>query len=187
MQPVTKKELEDFVVQAEQAGKEVTDLRNALETMADLSPPAGQRIEKTTEHGFTIIESTGPAREDDFEDVKVEHKSSDTQNAKEDEVAYLTPAGEVPKSLSGTGFSYRHDWGDKNGQWKLNLNWGAIRANSRVFVAIAEGAPGGGKFLGSARYTLHNVAPSNGGVSIWVNIEWNSPIRLYVDYLVVNP
>jgi hypothetical protein len=73
---------------------------------------------------------------------------------------------------------------------KLNLNWSAVNGNSRVFVAIAEGAAGGpssGKFIGAARYTLHNVAPRNGGVDIWINIEWSSPIRLYVDYLVVNP
>lgn len=95
--------------------------------------------------------------------------------------------GVSARELIGTGFTYRHDWGDRNGQWKLNLNWGAVTANSRVFVAIAEGAPGGGKFIGAARYTLHNVAPTNGSVNIWINIEWSSPIRLYVDYLVVNP
>jgi hypothetical protein len=95
--------------------------------------------------------------------------------------------GVAPAELIGQGFTYRHDWGNRNGQHRLTLNWGAVNANSRVFVAIAEGAPGGGKFLGSARYTLHNVAPSNGAVGIWVNIEWSTPIRLYVDYLVVNP
>jgi hypothetical protein len=59
-----------------------------------------------------------------------------------------------------------------------------------VLVSIGEGAAGGpdnGKFLGAARYTLHNVAPRAGGVDIWVNIEWGSDIPLYVDYLVVNP
>ena len=94
------------------------------------------------------------------------------------------------RALVGNGFTYRHDWGDRNGQHKLNLNWGAVDSRSRVFVAIGEGAAGGpdaGKFLGAARYTLYNVAPQNGRVSIWVNIEWNSPIRLYVDYFVVNP
>lgn len=90
-------------------------------------------------------------------------------------------------ALAGTGFTYRHDWGDWRGQVKLNLNWGAVRADSRVFVAIGEGAPGGGKFIGNARYTVHNVAPRAGGVAIWINIEFSSPIRLYVDYLVVNP
>jgi hypothetical protein len=49
-----------------------------------------------------------------------------------------------------------------------------------VYVAIHEG-----NFIGAARYTLHNVAPYDGGVSIWVNIEWGSPINLYADYYVV--
>ncbi len=90
------------------------------------------------------------------------------------------------QELFGTGFAYRHDWGDRNGQQILNLNWGAITPDSKVFVAIGEGAPGAGKFVGNARYTLHNVAPNDGRVTIWVNIEWGSPIRLYVDYFVVN-
>ena len=38
-----------------------------------------------------------------------------------------------------------------------------------------------------AKYTLMNVAPRAGGVDIWVNIDWGSDIRIYVDYLVVNP
>lgn len=115
-----------------------------------------------------------------------------TQDVKEEEVRELfkTSEGITPQNLTGNGFTYRHDWGDRNGQLKLNLNWGAVTANSRVFVAIAEGAAGGptaGKFIGAARYTLYNVAPTNGAVNIWVNIEWSSPIRLYVDYLVVVP
>ncbi|WP_245613226.1 hypothetical protein [Skermanella stibiiresistens] len=95
--------------------------------------------------------------------------------------------GVRPADLSGTGFTYRHDWGDRNHGQRLTLNWGAITANSRVFVSIGEGAPGGGKFLGSAKYTLFNVAPANGSVGIWLDIDWNSPIRLSVDYLVINP
>ena len=93
-------------------------------------------------------------------------------------------------ALTGTGFSYRHNWGPRRGQWTLRLNWGSVNARSRVLVSIAEGAGGGpdaGKFIGAARYTLHNVAPRAGGVDIWVNIEWSSDILLYVDYLVVNP
>ena len=86
---------------------------------------------------------------------------------------------------SGAGWTYRHDWGDKNNQWKLTLWSGAINRNSTVFVEIGEGAAGGGKFVGAARYTVHNVAPFDGGVTIWLNIEWSSPIRLYVDYLVI--
>jgi hypothetical protein len=119
------------------------------------------------------------------------YTNNETQQVDESQVIEIFKAdkGDAPEvmALSGDGRTYRHDWGNRNGQWILNLNWGFINANSRVFVAIGEGAPGGGKFIGSARYTLHNVAPANGRVSIWVNIEWSYPIRLYVDYLVVNP
>ncbi len=93
-------------------------------------------------------------------------------------------------ALNGDGFTYRHNWGARRGQWVLRLNWSEVNPRSRVFVSIAEGAGGGpdaGKFVGSARYTVHNVAPRAGGVDIWVNIEWSSDIPLYVDYLVVNP
>ena len=97
--------------------------------------------------------------------------------------------GQMPGAelLSGTGFTYRHDWGNRNGEWKLNLNWGAIRRDSRVFVAIGECDPAGGKFIGGARYTLYNVAPNNNRVRIWVKVDWRYPIRLCVDYLVINP
>jgi hypothetical protein len=113
--------------------------------------------------------------------------SQDVQQALE-QPAFGAAAPEP--ELSGNGFTYRHDWGLRRGQWKLRLNWGDVNPRSRVFVAIGEGAgagPDAGKFLGDARYTLHNVAPRAGGVDIWVNIEWSSDIRLYVDYLVVNP
>ena len=91
--------------------------------------------------------------------------------------------------LSGSGFTYRHDWGALHGQWVLQLAWGDINPRSQVFVSIGEGAAGGpdaGKFVGSARYTVHNVAPRAGGVDVWINIEWETDIPLYADYLVVN-
>ena len=115
-----------------------------------------------------------------------------TQDADEAAARPLSPAGsDSPEpELSGTGFSYRHDWGLRRGQWTLRLNWGAVNPRSRILVSIGEGAAGGpdnGKFVGGARCTLHNVAPRAGGVDIWVNIEWGSDILLYADYLVVNP
>jgi hypothetical protein len=111
------------------------------------------------------------------------------QSAKQKDVKELfpRPEGVGVEELIGTGFTYRHDWGNKHGSWKLRLNWGSVNINSMVFVAIGEGAAGGGKFLGDARYTLMNVAPRAGGVDIWVYIDWGSDIRIYVDYLVVNP
>ena len=100
------------------------------------------------------------------------------------------PASDPQPELSGDGFTYRHDWGARRGQWKLQLNWGEVGPRSQVFVAIGEGAAGGadaGKIVGSARVTVHNVAPRAGGVDIWVDIEWSADVPLYVDYLVVNP
>ena len=93
-------------------------------------------------------------------------------------------------ALSGTGFTYRHNWGPRRGQWVLRLNMANVHPRSHVFVSIGEGVAGGpdaGMFLGAARYTVHNVVPRAGGVDIWVNVEWNSDILLYADYLVVNP
>ncbi|MET0983369.1 MAG: hypothetical protein ABWY02_14795, partial [Telluria sp.] len=112
------------------------------------------------------------------------------QEVQQAAVRPLFGAASPQPELSGTGFVYRHNWGSRRGQWILPLNWGAINPRSQVFVSIAEGAPGGpdaGKFIGSARYTVHNVAPRAGGVDVWVNIEWEADIPIYVDYLVVNP
>jgi len=118
--------------------------------------------------------------------------AQENQEANLEEVGQLgmSQEGASAAAFFGNGYRYRHDWGFKNGQHILTLNWGLITPNSLVFVAIGEGVPPGpaaGKFIGAARYTLHNVAPSNGVVKIWVNIEWGSPIRLYVDYFVFNP
>ncbi len=113
-----------------------------------------------------------------------------SQGAGKGAVRSSVRADSLEPALSGTGFSYRHDWGLRRGQWTLRLNWGAVSPRSHVLVSIGEGAPGGpdnGKLVGGARYTLHNVAPRAGGVDIWVNIEWGSDIPLYADYLVVNP
>jgi hypothetical protein len=118
--------------------------------------------------------------------------TQENQEANLEEVGQLGVPGEGASIalLFGNGYRYRHNWGNRKGQHILPLNWGLITPQSLVFVAIGEGAAGGignGKFIGQARYTLHNVAPQNGVISIWVNIEWPNPIPLYVDYFVFNP
>ena len=110
--------------------------------------------------------------------------------AKEKNVRELFhPSVEVAaEALSGNGFTYRHDWGNRHGQWKLTLNWGAINRNSRVFVSASEfGGGNQSPFVGAARYTVHNVAPFDGGVTVWINIEWGADIRVQLSYLIVNP
>jgi len=76
--------------------------------------------------------------------------------------------------------AYRHNWGARNGWWRLNLTWGGMTASNQVYVSIHEG-----NFIGSARYSVYNVAPYNGGVEIRVYIDWGSPINVFADYYVV--
>jgi hypothetical protein len=83
------------------------------------------------------------------------------------------------------GYTYRHDWGFRNGQWKLTLNWCAISPSSKVYVSISEADSVGNPFVGNARYTVHNVAPASCSVTTWVNVEWGSPIRLIANYTVL--
>lgn len=70
MQPVTDEEKKKLIEEAKQAGKDVSELERSVgkRGLRDAaSVPLGQRIEKKTKHGTVVIESTGPAREDDFE------------------------------------------------------------------------------------------------------------------------
>jgi hypothetical protein len=142
--------------------------------------PAGARGELARqESGATVASSAPPAAYADSE-----------QDAKQTGVRQILGAASLQPELAGAGFTYRHNWGGRRGQNVLRLNWSAVNAQSRILVSIGEGTaagPDAGKFIGSARYTVHNVAPRAGGVDIWVNIEWSSDILLYVDYLVVNP
>lgn len=100
------------------------------------------------------------------------------------------PADVMQIAGPGSGFCVRVNWGGRHGQWMLTYANPAITTRSRVFVSVGEGAPGGpdaGKFIGLARYTVHNVAPRAGAVDILVDIDWNANILLYADYFVCNP
>lgn len=112
-----------------------------------------------------------------------------SQTADLSAVRPLASAASSEPALIGSGFTYRHNWGARRGQWKLLLNIGGATARSRVMVSIGEGAGALdlGKFIGGARFTLHNVAPRAGGIDVWVNVEWGADIPLYIDYLIVNP
>lgn len=111
-----------------------------------------------------------------------------------DEAAVVPlPGGTVQQQvLEGYGYTYRQNWGARNGEVILTLTsprLPLITPRSRIFVAISEGVAGGpdnGKFIGAARFTVRNVAPRGNAVDIWVSIEWPSPILLYADYLVIN-
>jgi len=126
----------------------------------------------------TLLDSPAPRVGSDSNNQAWAEASADVQ----------VDAGQLP-ALAGNGFTYRHDWGVRHGQWVLRLNWSEVLPRSQVFVSIAEGGGGlnNGKFIGAARYTVHNIAPRAGGVDIWVEIDYPVDIGLYVDYLIVNP
>lgn len=89
--------------------------------------------------------------------------------------------------------TYRYYWGRKHGTWNLKFNWDAIRYDSYVVVTASEGTPPdvsiggevGQRFVGNAAFTIHNVAPHDGGVTIKLTIDWESDLDTYVDYILM--
>lgn len=93
-------------------------------------------------------------------------------------------------AVSG-GFTYRHAWPNPyNGIVKLTLNqFFGIRPDWQVFVAagqaVVRGDPVAGMFMGDARYTVNNVAPGSDIVVVRLTVEWDSPLPIITDYLVI--
>jgi len=69
MQPVTKEVLEQMIKDAKKAGKDTSELEETLKKIEEKEtlPPMGEIKKKRLEKGTMITESTGPAREEDFE------------------------------------------------------------------------------------------------------------------------
>ena len=79
MQEITEEQLKELIEEAKQEGKDVSKLEEqlnlmaegALESAVDLETPAvpmmGEKAERKEGEKKVIIESTGPAREEDFE------------------------------------------------------------------------------------------------------------------------
>jgi hypothetical protein len=89
--------------------------------------------------------------------------------------------------------AYRHDWKKKHGNWILTLtDWNEVTDHSTVLASASEyedfdrnGYPS--DFTGDARITIHNVSPSKGQVTVWLEINWDDDIPVRVDYLLINP
>lgn len=71
---------------------------------------------------------------------------------------------------------------------KLNLPMAGIHATSKVFVSISEYLTDSriDRFVGAARLSINNVSPYEGGVTVWAEINWGSPINIAFDMLVYN-
>lgn len=93
--------------------------------------------------------------------------------------------GSGTEAITSPDFTYRHNWGSRNGQAVLTLYSTRIYSYSRVLVSASELDPIN-PFMGSARYTVHNVVPFDGGVKVWITIDWSQPVQTQLTYLVLN-
>jgi hypothetical protein len=93
-------------------------------------------------------------------------------------------------------FTYRHHWRYRShGNFILTLRSKRVTCASRVFVSVTEfDADSRGGIaeedcghIGDARYTIHNVAPYDGGIKIWLEINSEDDLPIRTDFLVFNP
>jgi hypothetical protein len=93
-------------------------------------------------------------------------------------------AAKIYPKLSGPTFYTWRGFGTV----QLNIPNSRIHSNSIVNVAISEYStdPRTTRFIGAARMGVYNVAPYEGGVIVWAEINWNSPINICFD-LLINP
>jgi len=82
-------------------------------------------------------------------------------------------------------------WGRWHGRLNCTLTTDTIRNESVVLVATSEGDEGNssaspGRFVGSAKYTVGNIAPFDGGVRFVVTIDWDDPIPFWTDIVVLD-
>jgi hypothetical protein len=91
-----------------------------------------------------------------------------------------------PKSSDGL-FSTYFTWRG-TGVAKINIPDARIRSTSVVLAAISEyvNNPRQDRFIGAAKMGVYNIAPYNGGVSIWIEVNWNSALPVCID-LIVRP
>jgi hypothetical protein len=59
--------------------------------------------------------------------------AAESASVDEDEIQQLDARAQEA-TIQLTGVTYRHYWGAKNGQWKLDLNWGGLSAANQVYV-----------------------------------------------------
>ena len=68
MQPISQEDLQNLIKETKEAGKDASELEKALEMAREVFPVVGEVKERQIEKGTVVIESTGPAREEDFQD-----------------------------------------------------------------------------------------------------------------------
>ena len=93
---------------------------------------------------------------------------------------------------------YHFNYGLHNGTQVYNFSWDIINPRSCVVITASQGrepfedghidlsSDSPRRFIGDARYTVHNIAPYDGGVTFCIEIEWGSPLNTWVCIAVFN-
>ena len=73
-----------------------------------------------------------------------------------------------------------------------NFTWDIINHMSSVVITAAEGqepsengqvlgtSNSPERFIGNAQFSVHNIAPYDGGVTFRIEIDWGSPLNTWV-------
>jgi hypothetical protein len=86
-----------------------------------------------------------------------------------------------------TAFSTYYTWRANGVHQQVRFANANVNPNSRVLVNISEySGSAQGRFIGSARMAVYNIAPYQGGFLAWVEINWQSPLPIRFD-VVVDP
>ncbi len=86
---------------------------------------------------------------------------------------------------------YLYNYG-LNNTGNYNFSWDIIKDTSSVVITAAEGRgfledgqfiisnQSPERFIGDAQFTIHNIAPYNGGVAFRLEIDWPSLLDVWV-------
>jgi hypothetical protein len=93
---------------------------------------------------------------------------------------------------------YHFNYGLHNGTQVYNFSWDIINHLSCVVITASEGrepsenghvlgtTQSPERFIGDAQFSVHNVAPYDGGVTFRLEIDWGSPLNTWVCIAVFN-
>jgi hypothetical protein len=118
--------------------------------------------------------------------MSTEHQPSPAQTINHEASDKSHPTPSIVGTLTGAALRF-DGWPSVNGTVNFGFNWDQIHANSHVYVSASEVDNAGNRFNGSAAYTLQNIVVKEGRVEFRIVINWNSPLRISTDILVVNP
>jgi len=86
---------------------------------------------------------------------------------------------------------FRVYWGQHNGPLNATLNFDGINDQSVVLASVSEGDSGNStaspaRFIGAANMHVDNIAPFDGGVTMRINIDWDSPLNVWTDIAILD-